>query len=461
MRGGRTSTTRYWNTRRAQERAFWLRDLGTARAIIPHEPRRKGSRGQQEAASFQSDARAQLQIWSSWPRPRAALAVDLMFHTTERQPPKLWHLPKHYLDLLGESDPSTGVAPLLYRDDRQVKMLYASVDHGWNASAPKEGAILIDARTRTNALHVMDLADQLAQREGSPPLGRREDLPYDPYGEEWGLAEEDLRTASALERRGDVESQYIAEVMRHRVRLHRQAGLLDSNDEWLTRVFLGNARRLVTGNDGRDRANQEAATRLGFEPVITPEDQITFARHLLTGLYPIELPPLPNVHGEGSAFRKRVDQICDQYVVAHPGLFPLVVPLQVTVLVVPPDRHHRNSADLDNILIKILAAVDEHMKPPISPWFLGPLPPEGLLIDDQSARTFQQQGRDRARSLGRTSLWAYQIIELARTRQDAAAGQVLLILGHGMNRDSLWSRAFRYVEHWFDATHDDDEVEIV
>jgi hypothetical protein len=381
------------------------------------------------------------------------LAVDLAFDTSERQPPQLWHLPKNYLDLLG----STGAPPsdpgaLLYRDDRQVKLLFASVHHGWERAGRRAPSILISARTRTDALYVMDLASRLAERRGSPRLGWQDD----PFADDLDTSREDLRTADVLWRRGDVESRHVAEVMRHHVRRRGQEALLSGNDDWLTTAVVGNARRLLIGVDPRDVEAVKAARVLGLEGGITPEVQATFARRMLTGLNGIALPPLPTARGQGASFKTEVDRICAEYVADRPGLFPLVVPLRVTVLVVPPDRDRRSAADLDNVLIRVLGAVDAHMKPPISPWLLGPLPPPGLVIAGRDARDWKTEGLERAKSLGSTSVWAYQILELARLPTDPPGGQVMLVLGNGMNHDSLWGQAANYVREQFER--DEDEL---
>jgi len=445
----------YWSSRAARERAFRWRELRAARAVVSQEPRRKGQKGRDEGEVFRSAIRAAVAPLKVWPRPRAALAVDFTFHTTSRQPPQLWHMPKHYLDLLGESGGlAVSSSPPLYCDDRQVKMLYASVHHGWALSTPQSPAILLTVRTRSDALYTMNLAYQLSQRPGAPGY-TQQDAPT--FGD-LDASDEDLRTAQALEHDGDPLSQHTAHLLRHHARQQRQEALLHRNDEGLTGVFFSNAHRLLARRNDREHSAFRPATLAGIDRSFTPEDQITFAREMLTGLSAIELPPLPNAPGESRAFKENIDRICADYVAIRPGLFPLVAPLRVTVLVVPPERHHNNSADLDNIVIRILAAVDKHMKPPISPWYLGPLPPEGLLIAGREARMWKQEGLARAKALGSTAIWAYQVVELARTPRDPTAGQVLLVLGHGMNHESLWSHAASYVDSQFDDDWEDESL---
>jgi hypothetical protein len=243
-----------------------------------------------------------------------------------------------------------------------------------------------------------------------------------------------------------------AELLRHQVRRNRQEQLLRANDEWLTSIFLRDARRLLLGPSRvKDRPyGRSSSYRL------SEQDQVLFARQTLRGLHSLELPPLPNARGGSAEFRSEMERICAEYVAARPGLFPLVEPLRVTVLVVPPAQHHANTADLDNILIRILSTVDEQMKPPLSPWLTSPPPPRGMIIAGEDALDRHERGLARAKSLGETAIWAYQVVELARTPEDPTAGQVTLVLGHGMNDQSVWAQAARYANDHIDD-HDDSD----
>lgn len=422
------------------------RKLRVAHVLVEQEPRRKGRRGRLEAEAFQNEASRTLERNRAWPKLKAPLAVDFHFSTSERQPPKLWSLPKHYLDLLGSGLPNAPQQPLLFGDDRQVKMLYVSAHHGWEPDAEGRPWLAMSARTRTDALHVMELADRLSRRRGAAPLGWDDD----PARDDLDLSRENLDTAARLEERGDDVSLRTAELMRHQVRRNRQEQLLRGNDEWLTSIFLRDARRLLLGPNRVDDRPYGRWSTYG----LSEQDQVLFARQTLRGLYSLELPPLPSARGGSAEFRSEIERICAEFVAARPGLFPLVEPLRVTVLVVPPAPHHANTADLDNILIRILSTVDEQMKPPLNPWLTSPPPPRGMIIAGEDALDRHERGLARAKSLGQTAIWAYQVFELARTPEDPAAGQVTLVLGHGMNHQSVWAQAARYADDHIDD-HDD------
>lgn len=110
------------------ERKRFDRWLATVRVILDEEPRQKGRAGSRQAQPFRNAAREAIRQRPQWPHPKAALAIDFNFHATIEQPPALWRLPKHYLDLLGEtSAPADDPGPVLFKDDAQVKLLYATL----------------------------------------------------------------------------------------------------------------------------------------------------------------------------------------------------------------------------------------------------------------------------------------------------------------------------------------------
>jgi hypothetical protein len=63
------------------------------------------------------------------------VALDLHFRAAQRNPPCIHRAVKHALDVLGPALPGTGRPrrrSVLYRDDRQVKFLYADLDQEWS-----------------------------------------------------------------------------------------------------------------------------------------------------------------------------------------------------------------------------------------------------------------------------------------------------------------------------------------
>jgi hypothetical protein len=211
-----------------------------------------------------------------WPRAKAALALDLHFVTSERQPPKLWSLPKHYLDLLGSGGPHATLEPRLYCDDRQVKMLFVSAQHGWDPITPGQPWLGFTARTRADALADMDLARELSQDSGAPALGWQDD----PAADDLDVTSEELRTAEWLEGRGDEQSMHAAALIRHRVR-SAQAGELPQGQRRV--VDHGLPWKRSTPPGWRASATRVRTPTPGIPasrdlvPLLPEEAQVTFA----------------------------------------------------------------------------------------------------------------------------------------------------------------------------------------
>jgi hypothetical protein len=153
----------YWDSPSGLTQAHRRRFERTARIRVGQEPRSKTSARPRDLMEFRRVVRDEVRIFRDWPRPRAALALDFFFRTTRRQPPALWALPKHYLDLCGAtSAPEADPGPVLFGDDRQVKMLFASCVHAWQPDGTGPApSIEIVARSRSDFLAGMDLTDRL------------------------------------------------------------------------------------------------------------------------------------------------------------------------------------------------------------------------------------------------------------------------------------------------------------
>jgi hypothetical protein len=425
-------------------------------AIVRQEPRRKGKGGAREAVAFREAVRQRVASNPRWPRPQAQLAVDLHFSTTRRQPPKLWTLPKHYLDLLGQTGaPADDPGSVLYRDDRNIKMLYASCVHRWDPDMTPNPVIVVTARTRADALADMALAWRISQADNGSHLG-------------WGIEDdlaadlalegdrEELSTADRLDEGGDEESHRAAELLRHHVRQRRQDQYLHGNDGWLRTVFFRDGYPLLYGTDPRERRLATSTAQAGLTTPTNVDYRASadYRRLMLSGLNRIDLPPLPAKPGDSAVFRAEVVRLCREFVDRNPGLFPLLVPLRVTVLLVPPRRSTANVKDLDNVTLDVLAAVDKHFRPPANPWLLGPAlaepsdpsQPDGLA----HLRAWHRKELARLKSLGETAIWAYQILELQRYEDDPDEGFLIIVPGHGMNHRSLWNEADDYLAEHLD-----------
>lgn len=115
-------------------RARWGRTLILQ---VEGEPRRK-SRKRGAAVDFQRQTLDAMDGCRRYPFT-GPVALDLHFRTTRRNPPSIHHAAKNTLDLLGPALPGNERPrrrSVLYRDDRQVKFLYVSLDQAWHRDGP-------------------------------------------------------------------------------------------------------------------------------------------------------------------------------------------------------------------------------------------------------------------------------------------------------------------------------------
>lgn len=409
------------------ERKRVQRWLETVRVIMEDEPRQKGRAGRRQAPLFRAAVREALVHRPQWPRPRAALAVDLHFHATVAQAPSLWRLPKNYLDLLGATSAlANDPGAVLYRDDAQVKLLYASLAATRTPGSP--GSIYLEARTRSSAMNDMELAGELLD-DGSD---LEENTSWTEVDPDQDVEEPGQLLPADLEAwlHADGKSRY-------------QAMHFGANDRLLRSVFFRNARWLLTGvNADVDRLNRlgRAAPSAVEEIIRTIREASTVDRDLLSLAIRIELPPLPIQAGEGVAFDQRVRAALQKFVQDRPDLQPLLVPLRVTVLVTPPKR--TGGKDLDNILIEVLTTLEAELKPHAEPWLQLPkVAVEGAEPDPELA-----ERKARYRSYTGSHTWAYQVIELHRGPTDPDSGSLVVLPGLGWNRKSIWAEAEDFVE---------------
>ena len=86
---------------------------------------------------------------SGWKiRPRAKLAIKLVFYSSQRQPPSLMKLAKYYLDLL---------QGLAYKDDRQIQYLTVQLWQGKVTDARDDSHVIISLQTLSDLNQALDI----------------------------------------------------------------------------------------------------------------------------------------------------------------------------------------------------------------------------------------------------------------------------------------------------------------
>ena len=397
----------YWRSRAGLEHRYRDRRLRIGRISLNQEPTAKGPNTDVQSAVFRHNASQQLVELRQPARPRAPFAIDLELFTTRPQPPTIEKLTKFYLDLLGNSDvPPRG--PLIYRDDRQVRMLYARsrpVTHG--RSDPTLGRVYVTAQARSDAVSTLEFAHELADADDNIALGEAGDRSIDAAIARRSHYE--LFPVNATE--GDEDQWW-----RKNERDSRQAELLVSNGGAARDILFSFGRELVTGVGLLDRliARYGLGERIALPPELLRPSFAERGRELLDYMLHIPLPALPSARGEGKRFAAAIDASIAQWVAEARYLRPLTVFLEVNIFLVPP----AGGVDLDNVAMRVLPALRRHI------------------------HTMQPES-DPIRS--------YMADELARLEQDPPDGMVTVILGADTLRSSPWEEALQAADRWFDA----------
>lgn len=307
------SSDGYWDSAEGRDcRRMW-REMTTARGIVATRPRAKGSSGAaQERILIEAAAQGFARALSggSWPRPKAGVALDVWAVGT-KDTPQPQNFAKRLFDQLGSVD---GRTPIVYRDDRQVTMLYVRVDEFASATPTIHFTAQRSSVIRSEIRRGPDDADVRRER----------------FVERDRKLSEQLETASELiiDWRGDTSDlgKKLYAMGESGERLYRQANVLHTTD------YL--AQSLVHEYAG--------------VPPPYPEQFLTLVADSLDMLaatpYAFHLGTLPS-RGQSETFRRSVHETIRARITQFPFLYPPQMPVGVTAFYVPgPD-----GKDLDNI----------------------------------------------------------------------------------------------------------------
>lgn len=406
---------------------------------VQQEPQQKGRSGSRQAAAFREAARRGWVSGRSIGWPRAPLALDLMFRTTRKQPPRLERLAKHYLDLL-EVSAGDAEAVALYPNDRKVRLLFVRASHAWRPEGPSvDPGIDLICRTRADAIADSEAARALAIR--FPEL---DDWDDEGDGGDWDP--DDLALDLGDHDRSDVSPQLAAKLRLLSLR-SRQERFLRENDRHLTFLFRHGARDLLTGRVPQPPGLQSPEAYQALQAYRALQADLAaqrdeFMRQI--DLMHVRLPPLPTTAGSRAEFRDNLRAACEEVLGRFPLLAPLAVPLRVTMLVVP-GLGSKAAKDLDNIALDVLPAIQEVFEPPLERiGDSGPPLVPGLADCDQRSNDVTGLLPERV------EITSFQVIELRRRKHHPPEGFLRVVLGDGQNMHSLWTAAAQDVDRFLD-----------
>lgn len=409
-----------------QWRVRWARKLIMR---IEGEPTRKGDRGKGSATGFQRQVMDEMERYGRYPFT-GPVALDLRFKALRRNPPIIYNVAKNVLDLLGPALPGNmrpGRRSVLYRDDRQVKLLYVDLNQAWqppgSSSKPTgDGSTFMTVQRARDAVADLCMAHRLSRQLDDEDDDEDEDGdPFRVPGLPDDLDMDWLPHAGRVPAALTQMQSFLADVARFHHVIDMQEAILARTDA----ILASGLCMYLEGLGGPEPPETIAG-------II--RDSHTASRDLLlSNPFTLPLPGLPQASGDGFA-----DQVRDQleaFRTQHRLFRSLLVPVTLTFLVVPP----RQGKDLDNIALMVLPIAHGVFKPHIQPHLFAPTHP------GEPPEPWKQDAVQRLRSLNATSVTAYQVIELPRSPQDPAEGVLRLALGRHSHR-SWWEKAGRYLD---------------
>jgi hypothetical protein len=422
-----------WRGRQIRWRRRWLRTRLLQIDGEPDQKGRRGLKGRMVAAQHGLIDQLEARRWRALTGP---VALDVDFYTGARQPPALHRLAKHLLDPLGPARPDVAKRQrhVLYRDDRQVKLLYV---HLWQGAADSRQSAhtAISARPLRDVVEDMDLMYEIRSEGFSfHSFFDDDDSPF--YAPD--VPNVDLRPTFDLDLTASMEQASEWEDLNEWLIDHDvsrvQDALLLATDARLTRIICAAPNWM----EGAGREATPGIDLTSFKSIYEARDELQseYRRMLLSEPLAYPLPGLPS--GEGEEFRASVLGQLDELLRKRPVFNPLLVPLKAIFLVVPPTQ----GKDLDNIALTLLPLVHEVLQPRLEPWF------------KWEKRSFRIIDRETGKpssgphSGKQNSVAAYEIIEIKPAVDDPPGGYLCLALVSGDQIGSTWGRIADVVDKY-------------
>lgn len=294
------------------------------------------------SAALETDVLAK-QAWrhTRWPKPRAAIALDVTIFSSSRNGARVDSVCKWLLDELNGK---------VYADDRQVKLLFARLarplptfprdraDGFWQEVVDKAGTsrkkpttMYVTAQTRASVLADLRVAANLEER-------------WDPFYDDHGVGRDPLYASIQRDMMLDYQSLFDpdGEESAHR---HRQIGhQIDYHDQTQQQRIVDMVFSSLLTDLPVDRFNiwNQVRDRLTYSPYI------------------FDLGTLPE-RGQSASFQQRLLETLEYRRDRYPGLFPMRATSGITMVLF---EEPRSGKDLDNLVRSILPAVLNTLRPP-------------------------------------------------------------------------------------------------
>lgn len=439
----------FFNTRKGQRLQLIARRLERRRFLIDVERLRgKGSMKAREQLEFQKEILAELDR-RGFSTFRGPVVTELVFFSSQPNPPMLHTLAKNYLDLLEKpvSGLKTDRKRLVYHNDRQIKLLSVLYHLSPDVGTPSIH-IEIDRLSRLRA--DLDLFERINRDQFE-----KERYPHRSSSSERFIRHEHEDPHEAFNRAYEALSNTIRskEFWVKKVSEEAYQALLEIDTRMAQKAFLTSTESSVRDavlhslrHDKRLRNKNVSELNLGNTRIrIDPVEMHASLRDMMRSLLvfqpsSVDLSHAPEHSGDSDRFEKAIRSAIADFRNRYKWLFPLRIPLSAIIMVVPPP----NGIDLDNLARRIIPIVHEIWEPPRSRLHMIDL---GRVNDENLRRHFQLE-LEAEKRFPKISLTKYEAVELPRSKEDPPHGLVRIALGNGLNPESMRARIDDVLRDW-------------
>jgi hypothetical protein len=431
--GGAVRRSEYLATPKGQLSLLRRRRASRFHCSVYQEPKSKTAISLSEKQEFQRVIVSEL---SELRRRayRSPVVVEIGFSVSQRNPPAIHTLAKNYLDLLREPVQGShiGRRRILYEDDRLIRVLTARYRYVGHASSSE---VRIEADTLVNLIEDLKLLQRIEQGQ------------FDQ--DQHGRTPRVCASYDGDDSDDDSDLEWRRELTQERDRIVGAVGTRMYKAMMDMAVFYAQRRILRTAivrpsiwatllsswpENGRDAASMELT-----ESILSQQRGL-----VVSSPFAISLGHAPIRDGETTAFKIAVRKVLEDFKRKYPLLFPLRVPLGVTVLYVPP---RTQGIDLDNLARYVVPFVAEIIQPPS----MLPTWQDVERIPDSRLREGLQKRLEYHVHAPRYSITHYQAVGLPRLGGDPDEGWVRLAFEDGMATESIYEQTNGLIAVWEDS----------
>ncbi len=401
---------------------------------IHQEPQGKGSLSSAEKLFFRESICKQLESRNQRAH-NGDIVLEIDFYVTKDNPPALHSLPKNYLDLLHKEMPDIDNRKrLLFKDDSQIKILIAN--YHLNTFGGQSPEILIKSYALSSFVKDIELVERIIHNK----FGDANRYDFD-----W--LQEERRLASNLRYDRDCSEELILLEKNKQTIIQEKGQLLfELERNYLARQVQERYLRmneiqntdLISIFQHLFSYNKKYSRDMQFQRLWElSRNLIYFSASFL------DLGAAPRQKGDSKVLRKLAQEKLNSFKEKHKILFPLLQPINVTVMFVPPVNM---VIDLDNLARHIMPFIVEVFRPPSISVFVGPQVPK------ESLKEILTQEGGKASKIPPYSIAGYQLIELPRRPGDPLDGRIDFAITDGfLFKSNVWRMVDDIIDKWEDC----------